>query len=182
MANSEVRSGIAISVACFLWLLMEYALGLHGKYLNVEPFVFGLIILIPLTGIYWGIKAKRDRFYHGTISFVNALKSSLIITATTSVVTPLFVWLYIGAINPLYLLTLRENQLAMVRDLDIASESLVVRESEIDGTYNTLSYLTSTFLFTLSVCLIISLVVSILIRKSPVKEAKEEKVVKPVEK
>jgi len=182
MINSEVRSGIAISVACFFWLLMEYWLGLHGKYLDVEPFFFGLILLIPLIGIYWGIKAKRDRFYHGSISFFNALKSSLIITATTSVVTPLFVWLYISAINPLYLLSLKENQLAMVRDLNIAPDSLAIREADINGTYNTLSYITSSFLFTLAVCLVISLAVSILIRKSPLKPAKDQKVIKPVEK
>jgi hypothetical protein len=163
----EVRNGILIAFGGFLWLLLENLLGLHGKYLDLQPLVSWLIILIPLTGIYFTLKHKRDKLQQGSITFIESLRSSSIVTTAVSLTSPLFVWLYIGAVNPTFLLFKQENELKIIRDSQIDPNTLLIREDAIRKGYETISYLSSAFVFALAVCLSLSIVLSILIRKKP---------------
>lgn len=164
----EVRNGILIAFGCFLWLLLENVLGLHGQYIGLQDLFSWLIILIPLSGIYFTLKYKRDKIQQGTISFIESLRSSSIITATVSLSSPLFVWLYVSAVNPTYLIFKQENALKIIRDSQIDVNTLLLREDAIKKSFETFSYLLSAFVFALAVCLTLSIVLSILIRKKPI--------------
>lgn len=171
----EVRNGILIAFGGFLWLLLENLLGLHNKYLDFQPLVSWLIILIPLTGIYFTLKYKRDKLQQGSITFIESLRSSSIVTTAVSLTSPLFVWLYIGAVNPAFLLLKQENDLKIIRDSQIDANTLLIREDAIKKGYETISYLSSSFVFALAVCLSLSIVLSILIRKKPLVSASTSK-------
>jgi hypothetical protein len=173
----EVRNGILIAFGAFLWLLLENILGLHSKYIDLQDLFSWLIILIPLVGIYFTLKHKRDKLQQGSISFIESLRSSSILTATVSLASPLFVWLYVSAVNPSYLLFKQENALKIIRDSQIDVNTLLLREDAIKKSFETFSYLMSAFVFALAVCLTLSIVLSILIRKKPVsKMAKTDSV------
>lgn len=113
------------------------------------------------------IKHKRDKLQQGTISFVDSLRSSSILTATVALSSPLFVWLYVSVVNPAYLLFKQENALKIIRDSQIDSNTLLLREDAIRKSFETFSYILSAFVFALAVCLTLSIVLSILIRKKP---------------
>jgi hypothetical protein len=169
--SSEVRNVILIAFGGFLWLLLENLLGLHGKYLGLQPFFFWLIILIPLTGIYFNLKHKRDKQQQGSITFIESLRSSSIVTAAVSLTSPLFVWLYIGVVNPTFLLLKQEKEIKFIRDSQLDANTQMLREYEIKNRFEALSYLASAFVFALVVCLSLSIVLSILIRKRPLVSA-----------
>jgi hypothetical protein len=152
-------------------------MGLHSKYIDLQDLFSWLIILIPLVGIYFTLKHKRDKLQQGSISFIESLRSSSILTATVSLASPLFVWLYVSAVNPSYLLFKQENALKIIRDSQIDVNTLLLREDAIKKSFETFSYLMSAFVFALAVCLTLSIVLSILIRKKPVsKMAKTDSV------
>ncbi len=163
----EVRNGILIAFGCFLWLLLENVLGLHSQYIDLQDLFSWLIILIPLSGIYFTLKYKRDKIQRGSISFIESLRTSSIITATVSITSPLFVWLYVSAVNPTYLLFKQENALKIIRDSQIDVNTLLLREDAIKKSFETFSYILSAFVFALAVCMTLSIVLSILIRKKP---------------
>ena len=142
-------------------------MGLHGQYIGLQDLFSWLIILIPLSGIYFTLKHKRDKLQQGTINFIESLRSSSIITATVSLASPLFVWLYVSAVNPTYLFFKQENALKIIRDSQIDVNTLLLREDAIKKSFETFSYLLSAFVFALAVCLTLSIVLSILIRKKP---------------
>ncbi len=118
--KSEIRSGVAIGVAGFLWLLLEFFLGFHTTRIDYQPFITWLSIVIPIVGIYWAMKAKRDRYYAGRISFIQALKTGLIITVVMSIVSPLLSFMYVSVINPLYLSTMLAHNRMMLDGLNIS--------------------------------------------------------------
>lgn len=163
----EVRNGILVAFGGFLWLLLENAMGLHSKYLDYQPFFFWLIILLPLVVFYYTIKYIRDKRQQGFIKFIDILRSGAILTASASLATPLFVWLYVSVVNPTYLLSRQDHALKMLFDLNLDPNTQILREESIKGDYATFSYLISSLVFALAVCSTLSIILSILIRKKP---------------
>jgi len=163
----EIRNGILLAFMGFLWLLMENALGLHREYLTYQPFVFWMIILLPMGVIYWSLKYRRDKKQGGSIKLLEALKYSSVITASCSLASPLFVWLYVSVVNPDYLLLRRSSELKRLTEDNLDISTQLLRTAEIQQHYSTLHYLISAFVFSLAVCSVLSVVISILIRKRP---------------
>jgi hypothetical protein len=165
--NLEIRNGIILAFCGFLWLLMENALGLHQQYLGIQPFVFWMIILLPLGIIYLSLKHRRDKLQAGSITFIEALKSSLTLSGIASIMAPLFVWLYVSVVNPAYLVIRKDAELKQLSETNLNEATFLIRKSEIEQHFTTLSYLFSAFVFSLAVCVVLSLIISVLIRKKP---------------
>jgi hypothetical protein len=168
MMNLEIRNGIILAFGGFLWLLMENALGLHQAYLGIQPFIFWMIILLPLAMIYQSLKYRRDKLQSGTITLIDALKSSLTLSGVASLMAPLFVWLYVSVVNPSYLLIRKDAELKALDETNLNDATFLLRKTEIEQQFTTLSYLFSAFVFSIAVCLVLSIIISVLIRKKPV--------------
>lgn len=163
--NSEVRSGVALGVLYFFWLLMEYYLGLHTKHLDYLPFVFWLFSVIPAIGINWAMKAKRDRYYGGKINFFQAFKTGFVISVIMSLVSALMKFIYVFLINPLYFDTRIGHDKLMIEDLELAQAD---REQMISNVLsdNTLSYsMFETVVFMMVIGLLITILAAFLLKK-----------------
>lgn len=164
----EIRNGILLAFLGFLWLLMEKALGLHSTYLDLRDFIFWLIIFIPLTGFYYTLKYKRDKHLEGSISFMQCLRSMLILVASSSIATLFFVWLYVGLVNPNYLTIRMNHELNIIKAAQLNLESELLKETEIKSGFETMNYLIRYFVSTLIVCSVLGLAIGLLIRKKPI--------------
>ena len=164
--NSEIRSGIAISVAGFLWLLLEFSLGLHSTRIDYQPFFTWMSIIIPIIGLYWAAKAKRDRFYKGKINFIQSAKTGIIVTAVSSIISPLLAWLYVSVINPFYFSTMISHRKQMIEELNLSSlEEKSIKINEAFQYFNTSNYIIQSFLAVLIIGLVLSLIIAALIKK-----------------
>jgi hypothetical protein len=176
--NSEIKSGVAISVACFLWLLLEFFLGLHTTRIDLYPLFTWMVIIIPITGLYWTIKSKRDRFYKGKINFIQSLKTGIMVTGVSSVITPLLSWLYVSVVNPFYFSTMITHRKQMIDELNLSSlEEKSVKINEAFQYYNTSTYLMQSFLTMLVLGLVLSLIIAALVRKNAHKISPENTLV-----
>jgi len=176
--NSEIRSGIAISVAGFLWLLLELFLGLHTSRIIYWPFFTWMSIIIPITGLYWAAKAKRDRFYHGKISFIQSAKTGIIVTAVSSIISPLLSWFYVSVVNPFYFSTMITHEKQKIEELNLSSleeKSFKINEAYLE--YNVSTYLIKSFLTMLIIGLVLSLIIAALIKKDKQINSIENKIV-----
>jgi glycosyltransferase involved in cell wall biosynthesis len=165
--NSEIKSGIAISVAGFIWLLLEFYLGFHTIRIDYYPFFTWMSIVIPIIGLYWAIKAKRDRFYKGEITFIKAAKTGLIITAVSSIISPLLSWFYVSVVNPFYFSSMLSHSKKIIEELNLTSiEEKTLKINETYQYYNTSSYLLQTFSLVAISGIALSLIIAALIKKS----------------
>ena len=165
--NSEIRSGIAISVAGFLWLLLEFFLGLHTTRIDYQPFFTWLSVIIPITGLYWAIKAKRNRFYGGEITFIQAAKTGLIVTGVSSLTSPLLAWLYVSVVNPFYFSTTITHRKQMIEELNLSSlEEKSIKINEAYQYFNVSTYLIQSFLTILIIGIVLTLIIAALIKKN----------------
>ena len=166
--KSEIRTGILLSVGLFLWLMLEFFLGFHTTRIDYHPFINWLSIVIPIAGIYWSMKVKRDREYAGKISFVQALKSGFVVTAIMSLLGPIMVFVYVSAINPLFFSTMLAHSKVMIEGLNI---SIVDKEKMIEEStrnFSTSSYLIQSFIGSLIMGTVLSLLTAALMKRNTV--------------
>lgn len=164
--KSEIRSGIAIGLGGFLWLLLEFALGFHHRFIDYQPFFNLLSFVIPIVGIYWAMKAKRDRYYNGKISFMNALKTGMYITAVISIITPLLTFLYITVVNPLFLVTMLGHEKLIIDELNISPEDKTRMITDSIQNYSLLSYTLRSFFIALFSGVILSTLTALLMKRN----------------
>ena len=166
--KSEIRTGILLSVGLFLWLMLEFFLGFHTTRIDYHPFITWLSIVIPIAGIYWSMKVKRDREYAGKISFVQALKSGFVVTAIMSLLGPIMVFVYVSVINPLFFSTMLAHSKVMIEGLNI---SVVDKEKMIEEStrnFSTSSYLIQSFIGSLIMGTVLSLLTAALMKRNTV--------------
>ncbi len=166
--KSEIRTGILLSVGLFLWLMLEFFLGFHTTRIDYHPFITWLSIVIPIAGIYWSMKVKRDRVYAGKITFIQALKSGLVVTAIMSLLGPIMVFVYVSVINPLFFSTMLAHSKVMIEGLNI---SIVDKEKMIEEStrnFSTSSYVIQSFIGSLIMGAVLSLLTATLMKRSAV--------------
>ena len=166
--KSEIQTGILLSVGLFLWLLLEFFLGFHTTRIDYHPFITWLSIVIPIAGIYWSMKMKRDREYAGKISFVQALKSGLVVTGIMSLLGPIMVFVYVSAINPLFFSTMLAHSKVMIEGLNI---SVVDKEKMIEEStrnFSTSSYVIQSFIGSLIMGAVLSILTAALMKRNTV--------------
>ncbi len=171
--TTEIKTGIAIGFSGFLWLLMEKALGLHDKNLDFRSFIFWLIIVLPMAGIFFLLSRKRDKVLNGSISLLQCIKANLVFIPSTLITHIFFVWLYISVINPNFLTIRMDHELKIIRSAQIDIEAQLLKEGEIKEAYTTAAYLANYFMVSLIICLVLALAISLIIRKHPLNAALE---------
>lgn len=164
--KSEISSGLAIGIACFLWQMLEFKLGFHSSRIDYYPFITWLVLIVPITGIYWAVRAKRNRFYEGKINMIQALITGLKITAVGAVVVPLLSWMYISVVNPLYLTAMYDHHLRLIESLNLSNElekAQLIKEASWD--FSKTGYLIQRFLVSLISGSVLSLIIAGVIQK-----------------
>ncbi|MFN5319101.1 MAG: DUF4199 domain-containing protein [Bacteroidia bacterium] len=165
--NTEIKIGIAVGFSGFLWLLMEKALGLHDKNLDFRSFIFWLIIVLPMAGIFFLLSRKRDKVLNGSISLLQCIKANLVFIPSTLITHIFFVWLYISVINPNFLTIRMDHELKIIRSAQIDIEAQLIEEGEIKEAFTTATFLVNYFLVSLIICLVLGLAISLILRKQP---------------
>lgn len=173
-ASSEVKSGLALGLAYFLWLLAEKFLGFHDVRLDYLPFVFWLFALLPAVGINWAMKAKRDRFYKGKISFFAAFRVGFIISITMALSASLMKFIYVFLVNPLYYDTRIAHDKKMIEELDIAKVDKEKMISHLLEENTLTASMLQTLTFMLLTGLIISVMASVMLKKNTRKSSVTE--------
>ena len=164
--KSEIRTGILLSVGLFLWLLLEFFLGFHTTRIDYHPFITWLSIVIPIAGIYWSMKVKRDHEYAGKISYVQALKSGFVVTVIMSLLGPIMVFVYVSTINPLFFSTMLAHSKVMIEGLNI---SVVDKEKMIEEStrnFTASSYVMQSFFGSLILGTILSILTAALMKRN----------------
>jgi hypothetical protein len=165
-ASSEVKSGLALGLAYFIWLLGEKFLGFHDIRLDYLPFVFWLFVIFPAIGINWAMKAKRDRFYKGKIHLLASLRVGIIISITMSLSAALMKFIYVFLVNPLYYDNRIAHDRQMIEELDIALGDKEKMISKVMNENTLSASMVQTFLFMILSGCIITIVAAVMLKKN----------------
>src|SRR5712692_6702618 len=99
----ELKFGLINSAGICLWVLFEYALGFHTTKMNIGQYTGYLANIIPITMLFLAIKERRDKINGGTLTFGQGMKTGIIISLITALITTIFMYIYYTAINPRFI-------------------------------------------------------------------------------
>ncbi len=95
----ELKYGLFSSFLLFVWMVFEYTL-LVPNFHELGSFIGIIAAIIPVIGIYLGIREKKIKTNFGYITFGEAFKTGIVITFIIAVLIVIFTYVYYEYINP----------------------------------------------------------------------------------
>ena len=97
--GTEVKFAVIFVVLSFMWNCLEYLTGLQDKYIDLHPyFVTTFFILLTIVIYYLAIEEKRFKA-GGHITLLNTLLTGVFLTLFILILNPLFMYLFSEFIN-----------------------------------------------------------------------------------
>ncbi len=97
--KTEIKWGLIFALVALLWVALEYAVGLHGKYISMHPILTNLFIIPAVIMMVLAIREKR-RVLGGRITFTQAFLCGLGVSVVVAVLSPLTQYIFHRFINP----------------------------------------------------------------------------------
>lgn len=104
--KTEIKYGVLFAGIVVIYVLIEHVLGINTTRHDIGQYTRLAGILVPILGIFFGIRAKRKNELSGTISFGQGVKTGFIIAVIQTTLTTFWFWFYGTIINPQFLDTM----------------------------------------------------------------------------
>jgi len=98
---TELKYGMFTSFILFVWMIIEYTL-IVPNFHETGMYIGLVTILIPVIGIFLGIRERREKTNFGYITFSEAFRTGIVITFIVAVMIVLFTYAYYQFMNPNY--------------------------------------------------------------------------------
>lgn len=95
----EIKFAFVYCVVSLSWLLLEFLVGLHTKYIEYHPLVT-MFALVPSVLIYRKALLSKKELLGGTIMLQQAIKSGMLLTIFIALLSPLALVIFHYLINP----------------------------------------------------------------------------------
>ncbi len=99
--KTEIKWGLIFTLVAFLWITLEWAVGLHGKHIGWHPILTNLFVIPAIWVMVLAIKDKR-RALDGKITFSQVLLCGIAISVIVALLAPLTQWIFHSFISPNY--------------------------------------------------------------------------------
>lgn len=96
--TDDLRWGVILSFSGFLWVCLEYALGLHTTRIHLHPALSNLFAPVAVTIMTLAIRRHRDDA--GDLSWSEGLRAGMTVSAVTSALAVPSLWLFLRYVNP----------------------------------------------------------------------------------
>jgi hypothetical protein len=94
----ELRYGLIIGLGVSIWVLLEFLLGFHTKYMEIGQFSGYLSVIIPILALYYGLTEKY--IHEPTITYWQTVKAGMTMVIIAAIIISLFMALYNTTIHP----------------------------------------------------------------------------------
>lgn len=99
---TELRWGLIFVFTLLLWMLLERAAGLHSTHID-KHMIYTNFFAIPAILVYvFALRDKKARDYAGQMSYLQGVKTGVVITLVVTLLSPLTQWVISTIITPDY--------------------------------------------------------------------------------
>ena len=96
--SEDLRWGVILSFSGFLWICLEYALGLHTARIALYPVATALYAPVAITVLTLAIRRHRDA--RGQLSWADGMRAGMIVSAVTAALAAPSLWMFLHYVNP----------------------------------------------------------------------------------
>lgn len=95
-----LKYGLLVGVIVGIYSMIEYAIGLHGKYLEYGQYTGYVRYVLLAAGVFIGVRDTRDGERNGSISFWPAVWVGIRISFVAAAIITISELIYIQFVNP----------------------------------------------------------------------------------
>lgn len=95
----EIKWGLIFSLVSLIWVVGEYLVGLHDRYIAQHPILTNLFFFPAVLMMYLAIREKR-RALGGKIGFIEALLSGIGVSVIVAILSPAVQYIFSRWVNP----------------------------------------------------------------------------------
>lgn len=115
----ELKYGFWMAIALFLWLLGEWAAGLHSTHIEYGWISIIRTFMVLAVGVYFCLSDKNEEFYQNKASYGSLVISAGLMILATAIMTYLLNFLYHKFINPEYAaIIIRKNLVGVSEEIE----------------------------------------------------------------
>lgn len=104
--KTEVKYGVLFAAIVIVYVMLEHFLGFNTTRHDIGQYTRLAGVIVPIVGIFFGIKAKRDNELNGVMTFGQGVKTGFLIAVIQTTLTTIWFWFYSTVINPEFLDTM----------------------------------------------------------------------------
>lgn len=158
----ELRFAFYIAALTFIWLMLEFLVGLQDRYIEYHPVVSMFAAVIPILFKYLGMRRKRDVDYDGTATWLQLFRTGMLITLFAAVLMIPLQYAFHNLINPRFF----DNMIHHAVEHALANDQNPEKAREdAEATFNLKSYLTQSVIGVLVMGTVLSVLYSFLLRR-----------------
>lgn len=115
------------------WMFIEHLCGLHGRNIHYQQLVSTFILLPSLLIYVLSIREKKRKACQGTITFMQAFKSGMLLTLFMVILSPVNQLITTGLISPEYFDNMREYAVSQQMPAEEAESRLNIGAFIVQG-------------------------------------------------
>jgi len=98
----EFKWAIIFSVMGLLWMVLEKVSGLHSTYIDYHLYLTNLFAIPAIWVMVLALKDKKKSYYKGEITYLQGLRSGIILSLIIAAISPLTQYITSYIITPEY--------------------------------------------------------------------------------
>jgi hypothetical protein len=98
----EIKWAILFSIMVLVWMVLENLAGLHDQYIDLHLYLTNLFAVPAILVMVLALKDKRKSDFRGELTYLQGLKSGVILSLLIAVLSPLTQWITSYVITPEY--------------------------------------------------------------------------------
>jgi hypothetical protein len=100
--KTEMKWALLFSIMVLAWMVLEKLTGLHSTYIDYHLYLTNLFAIPAIWIMVLALKNKKKNDYNGKMSYLQGLKSGVILSLFIALLTPLTQWITTYVITPEY--------------------------------------------------------------------------------
>lgn len=98
----EIKWALIFTIMGLVWMVLEKICGLHSVYIDYHLYLTNLFAIPAIWVMVLALKDKKNKFYHGQITYKQGLISGVIVSLFIAVLSPFAQWITSYVITPEY--------------------------------------------------------------------------------
>ncbi|MEZ5558967.1 MAG: DUF4199 domain-containing protein [Pseudomonadales bacterium] len=131
--QTEIKWGLIIVAAGFVWILAEWLAGLHGPNIAWHGTITMFWIPLAMVLLVLGLREKK-RVLGGHLSYGRGVLAGVVIAVIIALLSPVTQWLYLAVINPGFFGAMIDYAVATGTDRATAESYFTLSNYLIEGT------------------------------------------------
>jgi len=160
----QIKYGVIVGIGVSAWVLLEFLLGFHTSLMHVGQYTGYISIIVPILGIYFGLKEIKKQEAFG---FWNGVKHGMLIVSLASVIITMFFYGYNTIIHPEWLDRGIEFQTQQMRAQGISEGNITDMTLQMREFYTSPAQYPAIFLGILLQGIILSMIIAAFMRTPP---------------